>query len=161
MSQMRFLSRQICYGSRGLWLGLMVSAMGSVYAQTDAGGFRVPNVDKNGVLVSMLTGENARMFPGKPMEISGLVVEFYEADGKTLKIRIVSPFCNYDTRANTATSDAVIDIYWDGFHIRGEGYTFESASSKMEIHSKVKVIFKNIQFKAPRAQSEPKPDPNP
>lgn len=154
MSQIRFLACRGYRGRRGLWFGMILWGMGVAFAQTDAGRFRVPDVDENGVLVSMLTGESARMFPDKPMEIGGLVVEFYEADGKTVKIRIVSPFCHYDTRANVAVSDAPIKIDGSGFEVQGEGYRFEAGSSRMEIHSKVKVIFRNIEFKGPKAKSD-------
>lgn len=157
MLQTHFLCCRIFSRSWGYILGILLTGTGIGRAQTDAGRFKVPDVDENGVLVSMMTGESARMFHDKPMEIEGLVVEFYEADGSTVKVRIVSPLCNYDTRRNVATSDAKVDINGNGFHIQGEGYTFEPALSRMEIRSKVKVQFNNVNFKSPKSNTEPRP----
>ena len=124
------------------------------YAQTDVGNFRVPDVDENGVLKSIMTGENAKMFPDKPMIIEGLVIEFYEKDGETVNIRLTSPGCEYDTRANYATSEKPVKIEGSEFTVEGEGYTFDSNTSRMEIHNKVRVVFKNSNFTSPRTSEE-------
>jgi hypothetical protein len=161
MLQFCFLLRKVKLGSRGILLGvfrgLFILGAGITLAQTDVGRFKVPDIDENGLLKSLMTGESAKMYLGKPMEIQKLVIEFYKEDGITVNIRVTSPFCTYDTGTNIATSDNKINIDGDGFHIEGVGYVFESSSSQMEIRSNVKVIFKNMNIKPPRPNPETYP----
>ncbi|WFB35276.1 LPS export ABC transporter periplasmic protein LptC [Kiritimatiellota bacterium B12222] len=157
MAQICFLFRSLSRGSRGFILGWVFVAAGLLHAQTDVGRFKVPDVDEDGVLKSILTGESAQMFIGKPMAIQGLVVEFFEEDGKTVKMRITSPGCDYNTQTNSAESDKLIHIDGDGFHIEGVGYVFEASRSQMELKSDVKVVFNNVEFKPVRPQPESTP----
>jgi len=131
-----------------------------VNAQTDVGRFKVPDIDADGVLKSLMTGESAKMFVGKPMEIQKLRIEFYEPDGETVHIEVTSPYCTYDSRSNTAVSDAEIFIMGDNFNIKGVGYVFEAGRSQMEIRSEVKVTFKNLNMK-PSQPPQPPTEVNP
>ncbi|MDF3128067.1 LPS export ABC transporter periplasmic protein LptC [Kiritimatiellaeota bacterium B1221] len=125
---------------------LLLSAV-RLGAQTDVGKFKVPDIDENGVMVSLMTGESARMYPQKPMEITRLTMEFYEEDGETVKLKITSPFCNYDSRTNSATSEEKVKIEGPQYTITGEGYVFEATYSRLEIQNNVKVLLKNLNLK--------------
>lgn len=116
-------------------------------AQTDVGGFRVPDVNDQGVLTSLLIGESARVYPGKPTDITRLTVKFFAEDGKTVKMKITSPACAYDSRSNVATSDESVLIEGDTFTIVGVGYVYDSGKSQMELMSDVKVTLSNLNFK--------------
>lgn len=147
MLQIRFLSPFFYYGVRGLIIGVFVFGVARLGAQTDVGKFKVPDIDKNGVMVSLMTGESARMYPDKPMEITNLAMEFYEEDGETVKLKITSPFCNYDSKTNSATSKNIVKIEAPKFTITGEGYVFEATYSRLEIEKNVKVVLKNLNMK--------------
>lgn len=140
--------------------GFRVSFFGGLFAgalamgQTDVGGFRVPEVNEQGVLTSLMIGESARMYPGKPTDITNLTIRFFEEDGQTVKVEITSPGCAYDTRRNVATSDKSVLIVGDTYTIEGVGYVYDSPKSQMELMSDVKVTFSNLNFK-PEPVSNP------
>lgn len=115
--------------------------------------FRVPEIDEEGRLKSMLMGESARIIPGKPMPIEGLRIQFFEPDGENVKLNIVSPGCVYDTKEGIATSDESIRIFGNGFLVSGVGYRYEKDRERMKIHSKVRVRFRR---KATSATDESK-----
>jgi hypothetical protein len=117
------------------------------FGQTDVGGFRVPDVNDQGVLTSLLIGESARVYPDKPTDITNLTVKFFAEDGKTVKMEITSPGCAYDSRGNVATSEASVLIEGDTFTIVGVGYVYDSGKSQMELMSDVKVTLSNLNFK--------------
>ncbi len=122
---------------------------GFAWAQADredsvSTGFKIPELDENGVMKSMMTGQKARMSPGKPLEIEGLMIEFYEKDGKTVAMRITSPFCTYDARSGMARSEESVRILGKNFQIRGKGFDYETQAERMELHSNVKVILRNL-----------------
>lgn len=137
-----------------VWGGILCLTL-SLFAQTDVGNFRVPSVSKEGVLESVLTGEKARMYPDKPMWIEGLVIRFYEPDGETVRIRLSSPGCHYDAQNNFAESDKSVKIEGNDFTIDGVGYKFDSNTSRMEILTETRVVFRNVDFTPPRASTEP------
>jgi hypothetical protein len=127
--------------------------------QTDVESFRVPDVNEQGVLKAILIGESARMYPDKPMDIINLTVNFFEEDGKTIKVEITSPGCAYDTRRNVATSEESVLIEGDTFRIEGVGYIYNSPKNQMELLSEVVVTFSNLNFKPkPVSNSEESTD---
>lgn len=135
-----------------LWGALIFTA--PLWAQTDVANFRVPDINENGVMVSMLSGEQARMFPNKPMQITRLAIEFYEPDGKTVKMKILSPFCNYDTRTGVATSEEAITIESPQLTVTGKGYIFEAENSRVKIESQVKVLLRNLNLKTSQTSKD-------
>lgn len=135
-----------------LWLAAQLSA------QTDVGNFRVPDTDEEGVLKTLLTGEKAKMYPDKPMWIEGLVIEFYEEDGETVRLRLTSPGCHYDTRSSYAESDESVRIVGENFTVEGVGYKFDSNTSRMELLNEVRVVFSDTDFTPPRGAADIPPD---
>jgi len=154
MAQIRILPRIFSRGTRGIVLcGWFLCSL-PLGAQTDVANFKVPDIDENGVMLSMLTGGSAKMFPQKPMQITKLRIDFFESDGKTVKMKIVSPFCNYDPRGGVATSEDRIRIDSPEFTITGKGYIFESGNSRIEIKNDVKVILRNLSLKTSKSPKE-------
>ncbi len=151
MLQIRFLSRFVHCGIRGLFTGVLLFGAVRLGAQTDIGKFKVPDIDENGVMVSLMTGESAKMYPTKPMEITNLTMDFFEEDGKTVKLKITSPFCNYDSKTNSATSENKVKIEGPQYTITGEGYVFEASYSRLEIQKDVKVVLKNLNLKTAKS----------
>lgn len=142
---------------------LAISLSTRVSAQTDVSNFRVPDVNDEGVLVSLLTGDKARMYPSKPMWIQNMVIEYYLEDGKTVQMRLTSPECYYNTRTNEASSKEDVFIEGNDFTVEGTGYRFDSNTNRMEILNDVRVVFKNVNLSAtpedeePATESEPAP----
>jgi hypothetical protein len=136
----------------GVWLGAPLRA------QTDVGRFRVPDVDENGVMKSLLTGESARMFPDQPMQIIQLEILFYQEDGETVKVRITSPGCDYDPRARSAQSKETVRIVGDTFEITGADYVFEAGKNRMQINRDAKVRIRQVAPRPPIPPASANPE---
>lgn len=104
--------------------------------------FKVPEIDDEGRLKSMLMGAQATIVPGKPMPVEDLRIQFFQPDGKTVKLNIVSPGCVYDPKEGVAVSEQPIRIFGDGFLVSGVGYRYEKDRERMEIHNNVRVRFR-------------------
>lgn len=139
----------------GLVLGLVSALLvwGVVRAQDSdpgevAGGVRVPEINDQGVMTSLLTGREVRFRPRKPMEITDLEIFFYEPDGKTVRMNATSPSCFYDSMKGKAFSEDAIRIEGDGFVITGTRYEYIAAEQTMEILEDVTVVLKNANIGA-------------
>lgn len=149
-----------------LGIGLICGSFSMLGAQDAprAGRFRVPEVNEDGVLTSMLTGESARMVPGRPLEIEKLAIYFYEADGETVRMRVSSPTCLYDDRRGIATSEDEVRIEGTQFTIDGKRFAYHANDERMEIFEDVVVILRNVGGAgyvrpAPAATDAPDPEP--
>lgn len=118
-----------------------------------AGGVRVPQINDQGVRTSMLTGRQVRMHPGRPMEITDLMVYFFEEDGETVRMRIQSPFCIFDSARGRATSEEAIRVEAERFTIDGRGFEYRVAAQRIEIFSDVKVVLRNLGGDPPPPQA--------
>jgi hypothetical protein len=103
---------------------------------------------------SVMTGERAKIRPGKPMEVEGLKILFFEDDGKTVELTVTSPACRYDARGREAESEHPVDIRGETFHVEGVGYTYRMEEEKIEIRDKVRVRFWNMDRKPVRKTDE-------
>jgi hypothetical protein len=124
-----------------------------VRAQPVSSRFKVPELDAQGNLKSMLMGEQARMAPGKPVEIKGLNIEFYGAD-KTVKMRVTSPECVFNDRTGQATSTQAVKIEGDAYTITGTGFDYHTKEETLAIHADAKVVLRNL---GPSATPTPPP----
>ncbi|MCC5847238.1 MAG: LPS export ABC transporter periplasmic protein LptC [Verrucomicrobia bacterium] len=106
--------------------------------------FRVPEIDENGVMTSMLTGQSARMVVGKPLEIQELAILFYAEDGETVRMKITSPTCLYDDRRGIATSEDEVKIEGDQFTIEGKRFEYRANAQRLEIFEDVTVELRNV-----------------
>ncbi|MCC5845955.1 MAG: LPS export ABC transporter periplasmic protein LptC [Verrucomicrobia bacterium] len=111
-----------------------------------AGGVRVPEINDQGIMTSLLTGREVRFRPRKPMEITGLEIFFFEPDGVTVRMNAVSPGCYYDSIKGKAFSDKPIRIEGSGFVITGTRYEYMASEQTMEIFEDVKVELKNVNL---------------
>jgi len=111
-----------------------------------AGGVRVPEINDQGVMTSLLTGREVRFRPRKPMEIKGLEIFFFEPDGVTVRMNAVSPGCFYDSMKSKAFSDEPIRIEGNGFVITGTRYEYMASEQTMEIFEDAKVVLKNVNL---------------
>lgn len=125
--------------------------------QTVANSFKVPEIDENGVMKSLFTGEKAIMYPDKPTEVLGLTIEFFEEDGKTVEVKVTSPKCFYDNVEGVATSEETVRISGEDFDVEGKGYRFVKDEQRMQIFSDAKVTFRNVKLK-PKTPSGDAPE---
>ena len=109
-----------------------------------AGGVRVPEINDQGVMTSLLTGREVRFRPRKPMEIKGVEIFFFEPDGVSVRMKADSPGCFYDSVNGKAFSDEPIRIEGDGIVITGIRYEYIASEQTMEIFESVKVVLKNM-----------------
>jgi hypothetical protein len=117
--------------------------------------FKVPELDAQGNLKSMLMGDQARMAPGKPVEIKGLNIEFYDTD-KTVRMRVTSPECVFNDRTGLATSTRDVKIEGDAYTITGTGFEYQTKEEIMAIHANARVELRNL---GPSPVPSPLPSP--
>lgn len=107
-----------------------------------AGGVRIPQINEEGVLTSLLTGRQVRINPGRPFDITDLTIYFFEEDGETVRMRITSPVCTYDANRGRAQSENAVRVEGDQFTVDGIGFEYRVAAQRMEIFSDVKVVIR-------------------
>lgn len=134
-------------GNRGVWVFFFL-LFGFVNAQPSgegsaAGGVRVPQINDEGVLTSLLTGEQVRITPGKPLDITRLTIRFFAEDGETENMKITAPTCLYDAARGRAKSDDTVRVEAEQFTIDGKGFEYRVAAQRMEIFSEVKVVLRH------------------
>lgn len=135
---------------RRVWAGCLAWIAGGaclLFAQDDAVNFKVPRVNEAGVMESVMTGERAKIVPGKPMRVEILKILFFEDDGETVNLTVTSPACRYDPRERLAVSEHPVEIQGQTFHVQGVGYEYRMEEEKMEIHNKVRVRFWDLDRK--------------
>jgi hypothetical protein len=139
------------------WLVMGVAGVLPLSGQDDAVNFKVPRINDKGVMESVMTGERAKIRPGRPMEVEGLRIQFFQDDGETVKLTVTSPGCSYDARSREAESDQAVEIRGDTFRVEGVGYTYRMEKEQMEIRDKVRVRFWGMERPSPRGRA---PEPN-
>lgn len=139
----------------GVFVGLI--ATGS-FAQREMvlEGFEVPELNQEtGKLKSKLIGTKARMLPGQPTKIDGLIIQFYDRGGKEAMV-ITSPACTYDTDSRKARSRESIHIEGRGFTVDGKGFDYAVADERLQIHSAARVVLKRRSAESPLKVQESK-----
>lgn len=131
----------------GFFVGADESASSDAAGEV-AGGVRVPQINGEGVMTSLLTGKEVRFRPRQPMEITILEIFFYESDGKTVRMNATSLGCFYDSIRGKAFSDEAIQIDGSEFVITGTRYEYIASAQTMEIFEDVKVVLKNANIGA-------------
>ncbi len=145
---MRFFNRRRGASLFFGWLkagALAVWLSGSVFAQEagqEISGFRVPEYDENGVMTSQLFGDHAEFAPGGIVKITTLRIEFYKAG--EMFMEVASPWCFYNQKAQTASSDAPIRADMEGTHLTGMGFDMDSASRTVHVHNDSKVVVEDV-----------------
>lgn len=114
----------------------------AAFAQDDAVNFKVPRINEDGVVESVMTGDRARLRPGEPIAVEGMKILFFRPDGETVQMTVRSPACLYDPRKREAASEETIAIRGEGYRVDGKGYRYWMERERMEIYSDVRVRFR-------------------
>ena len=145
------------FSSGSTRFGMAIAVLGCVvpmFLHAQVGGkFKVPELDEQGNLKSMLMGEEFRMVPGQPAEITGLTVEFYDTN-EEIRMKITSPFCTYDDRKGVATSDKEVHIEGQSFTVDGTGFDYHAREERLNIHKDAKVVLKDLSASSNPSTSE-------
>lgn len=132
----------------GLWLAA-AGAMGQATNQaTRIKGFRVPLYDEKGNLSSQIFGETANMLPDGMVEITDLMMEFYDdkdlgQETREAKMRVTSPQCFFHRERQMAASESSVRIAGDNMVVTGTGFLWNNDDQKLVIMTNSKVILKN------------------
>ena len=86
-------------------------------------GFRLPEYDEEGQIVSQFFGKHAVYDSGGDVKITGVRMEFYRDEEIFLEVK--SPHCFYNQKTRDAHSDAPITAEMDGFSLSGVGFHLE------------------------------------
>lgn len=135
---------------RGGWktwiLAVFSLVAGVLFAEAPhvGGRFRVPEINADGVMTSLFTGESARMIPGRPVEITGMRIFFFEPDGETVRMEIRSPISFYDERSGNATSDEEVIIEGPQFTVTGKKFNYNASAQRLEIFQDARVVLRDL-----------------
>lgn len=137
------------------WMLLVLGFAGvTVFAQgtgesTQIKGFRVPLYDDGGNLTSQIFGEYANMMPDGMVEITDLLMEFYDdkdvgEEKREARMRVTSPKCFFHRERQMAASESSVRIAGDNMVVTGTGFLWNNEDQKLVIMTNSKVILKNI-----------------
>lgn len=166
---MHTLSLQPSFLRTGPALALLVVLAAAIHpavAQQKVKNFRVKDYTDDGKLKSELLGKEAVFFPGRPANITGLQIRFFDKDEK-VNMTITSPQCLYrQEKPAKATSDKEVKIVGEQFIVEGKGFVYEHEGQRLEIHAKAKVTLKGLGGKREGLSGLPgtrakKPEPTP
>jgi len=119
------------------WVAVLSIAADNPFENMVVSGFRVPEYDEEGQMVSQFFGENAVYESDGQVKITGVRVEFYR-DEETFQT-VESPYCFYDQDTRDARSDAAISAKMDGFDLSGVGFELGLESRLVEVKSQSRV----------------------
>jgi hypothetical protein len=141
------------------WTGVAGTAVvfavaGYVWAQ-ELGVFRVPEYTDDGVKKSEITGKSAKWNSGIA-NIKDFKIEFYEADGETIKMSVKAPQCTYNQRGRIAKSSDAVRIENPTMVVTGEDFAWDGERELFKIFKNAKVVIRgaNDLAKAAPQKSE-------
>jgi lipopolysaccharide export system protein LptC len=123
-----------------MWLaaGLVVGAVEAQMTQTIRD-FEVPEFDRDNRLRSHLFGETARILPDGLVDITNMLVFFYD-DNQQVEMRVTAEACIYDRATKNAHSESRVRLARENAIITGKGFVWTAADSKIEIHDEARVV---------------------
>ncbi len=129
---------------------LLVFLLAVSTAAQDAGmeisGFRVPEYDREGAMVSQLFGEHAEIKPGGDVKITGLRIEFYKDDAVFMEVK--SPYCFYNQKSREAHSDAPVTADMEQVHVSGRGFLVKPDEDIVQVLNESRVVIEDIMQQA-------------
>jgi lipopolysaccharide transport protein LptA len=104
-------------------------------------GFRAPEYDERGVMISQIFGDRAEMQGGGEWKITGLRVELYQ-DGKTAAT-VTSPYCFFDQKTREVHSDAPVAAVLDRLTMSGRGFLYKVTERSVHVLDESRVVVKD------------------
>lgn len=126
----------------GICIVVMTPAAWAQQGGRQLGNFRVPEYDEKGVKKSTLTGESAVVRPDGNVDIGNLRIEFYEADGKTVRMAVTAPACSYNQSDRIAKSPTSVRIEGEKMVVTGEDFAWDGQKEIFKIFKDAKVVIK-------------------
>ena len=108
----------------------------------ELGDFRVPEYTDDGVKKSEITGNSAKIKAGGIVDIKDFKIEFYEADGETIKMAVKAPQCTYNQRGRIAKSPDNVRIENPKMVVTGEDFVWDGEREIFKIFKNAKVVIK-------------------
>lgn len=104
--------------------------------------FEVPEFDRDNRLRYRLFGDFARILPTGAVDITGMRVDFYDAN-RQVEMRVTAAQCVYDRNERSAHSEERIRIARENMIITGKGFRWNPDDGRFEIQEEAKVIFRD------------------
>ncbi|MDH3345841.1 MAG: LPS export ABC transporter periplasmic protein LptC [Kiritimatiellaceae bacterium] len=118
------------------------------------GGFRVPEYNTEGEMVSQFFGESASMHSSGDVKIDMVRVEYYSEGEVALTVK--TPYCFYNQKTRDARSDAPITANMKGVSVSGTGFKLGVESRTVELLNESKVVLEGmIQVAESSDEDEP------
>jgi len=124
---------------------LTLSAMAQD-AGMEISGFRVPEYDRDGAMISQLFGEHAEIKSGGDVKITGLRIEFYKDDAVFMEVK--SPYCFYNQKSREAHSDAPVTADMNQVHVSGRGFLVKPGEDVVQVLDESRVVIEDIMQQA-------------
>lgn len=103
-------------------------------------GFRVPRYNEDGQLEAILFGDRATAVSDHLVDITNLRIETLSGD--EVDMRATAPICRFDQRSGVATSESDIRITRNNVVITGQGFRWDAATARFEIHRNARVVIR-------------------
>ena len=107
-------------------------------------GFNVPNYDDEGVLLSQLFGDLAKI-RGEIADITNLKIEFYDEDSTNVAMEVTAPQCTYHQEKSFAESKSDVRISRERMVVTGVGFAWDTDEERLKIFNNAKVILKDMR----------------
>lgn len=130
----------------GIWAVLALWGGAQQIEGMEISGFRVPEYDEQGQMVSQLFGEHAQMGSNQTVRIDGVRVEFYR-DGQPF-LTATTPYCFYDRAARQVNSDAPVRAEMDGMLLTGKGILLKAGEQTVHVQEQCRVEIADVMQQA-------------
>jgi hypothetical protein len=122
------------------WVLLMVHAQEELpsTATGDVGRFSIPERNKDGRLLWLLSGDRGKRLPDDKMEIEQMVISFYRQTN--VDWTLSTPKCILNRQTREAISESPVRITSEKLEITGDGFHWLATNSWFIIRNKVKVV---------------------
>lgn len=98
----------------------------------------------NGAVKIRMTAKTAEVPPSGPIKAAGVLVTFYEKDGKTVEGSLSANDCQFDRKTRIARSKSRIKLQKDGMTITGKGFEWNGKAETIKIRSKTRVVLRGL-----------------
>lgn len=123
---------------------LALMTVSAAVAQFEPGmtvtGFRVPRYDEDGRLEAILHGDRATAVSEHVVDITNLRIE--TLSDNEIDMRAMAPLCRFNQQTGVATSESDIRITRNNVVITGQGFRWDAATAKFEIHRNARVVIR-------------------
>jgi len=127
------------------WLSGVLTGWSQLPKGQTVSGFRYPDYDPEGVLRSLVQGEEAHVLSETKVEITTLRIDIFK--GTNVETRVTSPFCLFNPETRSAQSESSLRIVRENLTITGEGFSWDTEAQRFIIEKQARVVIQGLSKK--------------